>query len=171
MSIFKQPFRILLFMLMVFCCLFITKQGLNISRNDKISTYEDLGVQTFTPRTINKVYKKTASAVHRGRTLNTQTTRYQLKYVSTKGYIYRDERATMEAALALKSKGAIERRILRNNQEKTYITIDGQLTKEQYMYERLFDLIQRLGYWVVVLLLLIFGAFKFGVVRLGRSAA
>lgn len=171
MAVFKKPFKVLLVMLLVVCALFITRQGTSMWYNDKYSNYDDLGVQTFKPRTISKIYKESNLHSSHGRRLHTRTTRYQVKFVSTGGYIYRQDELTMESAQRVKAAGSIERRIIRNPETRGYITFDGSLTKEQFMYQNLLEYIKHLAYWVVVFFLILAGAFKFGLLRFGKASA
>lgn len=145
--------------LFVVCCIFFVRESQAFLDVRHIQNYEDQGVFTFKPVRVftntTETRRRLSSSSHYTTTRNV---RHVVRYASANGYVYEVENYTAKSAQELKAAGPVQRRVLTNPEQKTFITIDGNLTQEEYVYEEIMRHLKKTCYWMVTCVVLLCGA-------------
>lgn len=125
---------------------------------DQVKTFEDKGVATFTPTSIYVEQREEKRGDSKHVEYVTETW-YIVHYTGPNGYTYDVTTRAMEAAAEIKKDGPIQRRILDDTAHQTYMTIDGDLTVDEYIAQERAEGKTMIVYWVVLGVLLMGGTF------------
>ena len=122
-------------------------------------SYEDKGIYTFEPYQVLPVQVKNTSGSSRDRRMNPTKTVYMVYYRATdgSGYKWSDRALTRETGQDTVDEGVtVTRRVLSIPDDRTYITVESELTAESYtagiQQKYVFTLSLSAGYLLLYLL-------------------
>lgn len=154
MFLLQRPITHLFFWLMLTCGMALVHESQELQQLFVVAKYEDRGVHSFEPRSITtkRVARSNINYARSAKVVQSYDQEYVLKYSDGKGHSYLKQSASRSYLRELRKQGPIQRRILFNTERQTYRTIDGNLTKSQYVFDLFFNAVGILFYWVILTL-------------------